>query len=282
LVFHNLSGRNVVAGRPAGNAVNSVLASVAALALALSIGACSGVPANPEGAARKMMRAYGGPAKAARLETFSGKGFIRDLSSEAVAKSYAFDIYRKGPFYKQVIMSAPGGKLTDVIVVYFDGTTAYAWMNGKGTTTIDAMELGLLKYRFPDVIQWAQGASKTGEVLPGSKGDDPVRVRYRDGDLEVILALDRKSWLLSSVEVKSPKVSSDVFVESYNYYTDVEGIPFPQEFKATYRGNRYYEYMLVKIELGGELPDSLFRVTAEDTTGLAKPPKVEKQTAPKR
>jgi len=259
--------------------MNSMLASAAAVALALVIAACSRVPASPEGAAKKMLRAYGGSEKMARLGSFAGKGFIKDWSSTVEARSFPFDVYRKGMLYKHKIMSAQRGTLTDVIVVYHDGTTSHAWVRGKGVTTVPAMELDLLKYRFPDVIQWVQGADRRGEML---KGEDVVRLRFRDGDDAVTLALDRKSWLLSSVEVASSKDSSAVFLESYDHYTEVDGIPFPQEFKAAYGGDRHYEYMLVSIELEADLPDSLFRVTAADTMGLAKPPAVEKQDAPKR
>jgi len=261
--------------------MNSPLVWIAAFALALSIVACSGPPSNPESAARKMLRAYGGPTKVARLNSFSGKGFIKDWSSETVARSYAFDIYRKGPMYKHKIMAAPSGMLTDVIVVYFDGTAGYAWKSGKGKTSIPAEELGFLKYRFPSVIQWVQGTPGTGEVLPSTKGEDSIRVRYRDGDIAVTLTLDGKSWLLSGVEVKSAQDSSAAFVESYSHYTEVDGIPFPQKFKAQYLGNRYYEYVLVRIDLEADLPDSLLRVNAADSAGIERP-KLEKQQPSKR
>ena len=262
--------------------MNSMLASAAAVALALVIPACSRMPASPESAAKKMLHAYGGSEKTARLESFAGKGFIGDWSSTNEARSFPFDIYRKGMLYKHKIMSAPRGKLTDVSVVYYDGTTSRAWVSGKGMTTIPAMELGLFKYRFPDVIQWAQGADRRGEMLPGAKGEAVVRLRFKDGDDAITLALDKKSWLLSSVEVTSSKDSSTVFAESYDQYTEVDGIPFPQEFKAAYGGYQPYEYLLVLIELRADLPDSLFRVNAADTMGLAEPPKVEKQAPPKR
>ena len=115
----------------------------------------------------------------ARLQSFAAKGFIKDMSSETVAKSYAFDIYRRGNLYKHKVMAAPAGKLTDVIVLYFDGTTSHEWLKGKGVHTIPSMELGLLKYRFPDCIQWAQTAGRTGEILPVKKGDTVVRYDIR-------------------------------------------------------------------------------------------------------
>jgi hypothetical protein len=244
-----------------------------AIAAAVAIVSCSGVPSSPEGVAKKMLRAHGGPAKLARLDTFIGRGFIKDLTSQAVSKSFPFDVYRKGKLYKHKIMSAPEGKLTDVIVIYFDGTVSREWSNRGGTKPIPSMELGILKYRFPDVIQWVQGPGRTGERLPFKKGDKVVRVRYKDGDDAITIAVDPKTWLLSGVEIRSAKDTSFVFDEEYAYYTEVEGIPFPEEFTATYLGKPYYDYLLSLIELRSDLPDSLLRVTAEDSMSIAKPEK---------
>lgn len=259
-----------------------IVASGVTAALTLAIPSCSGVPGSPEGAAKKMLRAYGGQKNAVRLQSYAAKGFIKDLSSETIAKSYAFDIYRKGNLYKHKVMTAPGGKLADVIVMYFDGTTSHEWLRGKGIHAIPSMELGLLKYRFPDCILWAQAAGTTGEVLPVKKGDAVLKIRYTDGPEMVTIALDRKSWLLSGVEVKSTNDTSAVFTESYDHYTDIAGIPFPQEYKATFGGAPYYEYLLSVIDLEADMPDTLFRVTNEDTIEVTAPAKVETQTAPVR
>ena len=242
----------------------------AAALAAVAIAACSLVPASPEGVAKKMLRAHGGAAKLARLDSFVGRGFIRDLSSKLVAKSFAFDVYRKGQLYKHRIMSAPAGKLIDVIVLSFDGTTSREWMNRRGTRTIPSMEFGILKYRFPDVIQWVQGADRKGERLPLKKGDKVVHVRYIAGDDVVTLAVDTKTWLLDSVKVTNAKDTSFAFSEAYEYYSDVDGIPFPEEFRATYQGQPYYDYLLSAIELKTDLPDSLLRVNAADSTGISK------------
>ncbi|MFA4947449.1 MAG: hypothetical protein WC674_02940, partial [Candidatus Krumholzibacteriia bacterium] len=174
------------------------------------------------------------------------------------------------------------GKLTDVIVMYFDGTTGHEWLRGKGVHTIPSMELGLLKYRFPDCIQWAKAAGRTGKMIPVKKGDTVVRVRYTDGSEVVTIALDRKNWLLSGVEITSTNDTATVFTESYDHYIDVAGIPFPQEFRATLRGAPYYEYLLSVIDLEADMPDTLFRVTNEDTIGLFSPVQAETQAAPKR
>ena len=271
-----------MAGIVSGKVLDSILVSAAALVLACAIPSCSGVPAGPEGAAKKMLRAYGGSENVERLRSFVGKGFIRDLGSPTVAKSYAFDLYRKGSLYKHKIMSAPKGRLTDVIVLYYDGTTSREWVNGRGTTTIPAMEHGILKYRFPDCILWAQSADRKGEMAPVTKGDNVVRVRYAEGTDIVTLMLDRKSWLVSGVEIATSTDSSASFIESYDHYTEVDGIPFPQEFKATFKGRPYYDYMLSKIELRADLPDSLFRLTAEDSAGVGGPTKDKTPSGPAR
>ena len=271
-----------MAGRISGNALKPALRIGGAALLALAFVSCSGVPSSPEGAAKKMLRAYGGEKKAARLQSFAAKGFIKDLSSETIAKSYAFDVYRKGNLYKHKVMAAPVGKLTDVIVLYFDGTTSREWLKGKGTHEIPSMELGLLKYRFPGVIQWVKTAARAGKMIPVQKGDNVVRIRYTDGSELVTVALDRKSWLLSGVEISSTTDTAAAFTESYDHYTDIAGIPFPQEFKATFRGVPYYEYLLSVIDLDAVLPDTLFRVTNEDTIGLFGPAQADTQAEPKR
>ncbi len=260
-----------MAGRFSGKALNAALRFGGAVILALAFVSCSGAPSSPEGAAKKMLRAYGGEKNAKRLQSFAAKGFIKDLSSETIARSYAFDIYRKGNLYKHKVLAAPYGKLTDVIVLCFDGTTSREWLKDKGVHEIPSMELGLLKYRFPDCIQLAQAGGLKGELLPVKKGDAVVRIRYTDGAEVATLAFDRKSWLLSSVEVVNVTDTAAVFTESYDHYTDVAGIPFPQEFKATFRGAPYYEYLLSVIDLDADLPDTLFRMTHEDTIGLASP-----------
>ncbi len=270
-----------MAGTHSGSARSTAFGLIVAALLALAFVACSGVPSSPEGVAKKMLRAHGGAENAARLRSYAAKGFIKDMSSDAVVRNFAFDIYRKGELYKHKVMSAPAGKLTDVIVLCFDGTTSREWLKGRGIQEVPAMELGLLKYRFPDCIQWAQTAP-AGETLPVAKRDSVVRVRYIDGPNVVTLAVDRKTWLLSGVEVRSSADSVAGFAENYDHYTDLKGIPFPQEFKATFRGAPYYEYLLSVIDLDAVMPDSIFRVTNEDTIGVTGAGAAEAQAPPQR
>jgi hypothetical protein len=253
---------------------------IGAALLALACVACSGVPSSPEGVAKKMLRAHGGAENAVRIRSYAAKGFIKDMGSDVVARNFAFDIYRKGDLYKHKVMNAPAGKLTDVIVLYFDGTTSREWLKGQGIKEVPTMELGLLKYRFPDCIQWAQTAA--GELLPVAKRDSVVQVRYTDGPNVVTLAVDRATWLLSGVEVRSSADTVAAFAERYDHYTDLAGVPFPQEFKATFRGAPYYEYLLSVIDLDAALPDSIFRVTNEDTMAVTGAGAAEPQAPPQR
>lgn len=259
-----------MARRISRSALNSLLFFGGTALAAVALAACSGVPGNPEGVAKKLLSAYGGPDKVARLQSYVGKGFIRDLSSPTIAKSHAFDVYRKGPLYKHKIMSTSGGRLSNVIVFYFDGTTYYRWQSGKGTVTIPKMEVGLLRYRFPDVIRWVQGPDCDCEKPTVEEGAGVVRLRCKEGDSIITLSIDRKSWLLNGVEFRSSKDSSIVFTESYDHYSDIDGIPFPEEFSAAFGHQVYLDYTLASVELTADLPDSLLRVTAKDSMGVVK------------
>jgi len=263
------------------SAVNQTVRYAMPLFLACALASCSGGVGSPEQAVRKMVRAHGGDKQVARLQTFVGKGFIKDLSSRTVAESFAFDIYRKGPLYKHKITKAPRGTITNVLVLYYDGTTCRQWMNGAGIVEMPPLEVGILRYRFPNVLQWAQEPGRAGELLPADKSESVVRVRYKDGTSVLTLALDKKSWLLSGVEVRDLSDSTFVFNETYEHYFDLDGNPFPASFKATLKSSPYYEFILPTVELKAELPDSLFRVTAQDTSAFVKPAAAE-QPSPKR
>ena len=257
------------------SAVNQRLRNAAPLVLVCAIISCSGSAGSPDKAVRKMVHAYGGPGKVARLQTFVGKGFIKDVSARTVVESFTFDMYRKGQLYKHKITKAPRGTITDVILTYYDGKKSYQWISGKGLRETAPMELGVLQYRFPAILQWVQAPGRAGELLPPGKYQDGVRVRYKDGTTELTLTIDKKSWLLSSVEVKDSSDSIFVYREMYDHYFDLGGIPFPAEFRATVKSLPYYQWLIPTVELKADLPDSLFRVTAEDTAAFAKPKAVE-------
>jgi hypothetical protein len=218
-----------------------------------------------------MVQAYGGPAGIARLQSFVGKGFIKELSQN-IAASNAFDLYVKGPLYKHTVYRAPGGKLTDVIILFYDGRESHEWMKGKGLKQVPTMELSFSKYRFPRVLEWVRDAKLKGEIIPPKKNDRELRVRYADGDVVVTLALDRKSWLLDGVDLASTSDTSFAYSETYADYWKVDGIPFPQTFKASYKGKPYFDYVLPSVEVGAQLSDSLFTVTEADTVEVTAAP----------
>ncbi|MFA4948885.1 MAG: hypothetical protein WC674_10325, partial [Candidatus Krumholzibacteriia bacterium] len=62
-----------MAGKFLENALKSALRIGGAVLLALAFVSCSGVPSSPEGAAKKMLRAYGGEKNATRLQSFAAK-----------------------------------------------------------------------------------------------------------------------------------------------------------------------------------------------------------------
>jgi hypothetical protein len=247
------------------------LIPAAALVAALAIVSCSGVPKSPAQAIRKMVHAHGGRKNVSRVQTFVARGFIKDLSDNVVVESFAFDMYRKGEFYKHVITRAPRGTVTQVIVMYYDGKNNYQWINGKGLREVAPMEVGVLRYRFPMVLEWLRSSGLTGELLPYNKKEGLVELRYKDGNDVVTVMLDGKSGLLSGVEVRDLADSTFMYREVYEEYFDLGDIRFPSRFKATLKNLPYYEFLVPTVELKTDIPDSLFRVTAEDTAAFVKP-----------
>ncbi len=249
--------------------------------LALAIVSCSGGAGSPEKAVKKMVHAYGGNKKISDLQSFVAKGFSKSISEDdVVVESYAFDMYRKGQLYKHKVTKAPRGKITNTIVMYYDGKKNYQWVNGMGFREIPPMEMEFLAYRFPLVLQWVQSPGRTGEMLPVDKKEGVIRLRYKDGSVLVTLALDKKTRLLSGIEVEgSADSSSSDYREMYDHYFDLDGIPFPAEFRATRKGRPDYSFIVSDVELKPDLADSLFRVTGEDTAAFAKPKDAGKPSA---
>jgi len=239
----------------------------------MAVAACGGNVKSPEGAIGKMTRAYGGAEKIARLQSFVGKGFMKDLSQD-IATSNAFDVFVREGRYKHKIYRAPEGVLVDVVVLWSDGKEAHQWSRETGVQRAPLLDIQYMKYRFPGVLEWVRSAKPAGEVLPAKKEDAQVRVRFREGDVAVTLGVDRKTWLLSEVDIRSASDTSFSFVERYEHYFAVDGVPFPGTFTATYKGAPYFDYVLPAVEIGAELPDSLFSVTAADTAALKGAPPI--------
>lgn len=246
-----------------------VAAALAALAAA-TVASCSGEPGSPAGAVEKMVKAHGGLDGAARLGSFEGHGFIRDLSDTVVARSNAFDLYRSGGRYKHVVLMAPGGTLAGAIVLAHDGASTVEWTSRGGARSVSGNELAVLSYRFPAVIAWAGAHASSGSIVgERGKADPEMRIRYALGDSTLTIAIDRRTWLLAGVALASASDSVPGYGERYGDYTDVDGVPFPTRFTGSFRGVRYYEYLLSTVDLRPGMPDSLLRLNAADTAAFA-------------
>jgi hypothetical protein len=226
---------------------------------------CSNTPRNPERAARTLVRAHGGERRIERLGTFTGKGFIRDLADTVVAKSNAFDLYRSGERYKHVMTRTSAGKLDDVIIHWHNAEGTWEWSSRSQLRSVSPMEFGLLRFRYPLVLSWIREQGRTPESLEAGAGDRQFRLRYRHEDMLLTLVIDRSSRLLDGVEIRSTADTTFLFTERYGNYMDLDGTPFPQRYAATHRGKPLYEYLLSRVEIRSDLPDSLFAPARADT-----------------
>lgn len=244
---------------------------------AMILHSCSSAVNNPEKAARRTIKAYGGEEKARQLSDFVGKGFMKNLSSRSVARSYVFDVYQSGKKFKHMVMKTTRGKLTDVIVTFYDGEQGFQYKYSGGKKDLVSWEVAMVKYRFPFVLTWMQDSGLTGEIVTGSGDEGVCLLRYENKDDIVTLTMDSKSWRLKEVEVTSVTDSSFVYREAYDNYRLVEGVPFPGRFTGFYSGSRYYEYFIPSIEWGVDLPDSVFSVMVGDTVKVEKPAPATKE-----
>lgn len=247
-----------------------VVTALAVLAAA-AIVSCAGEPKGPAGAVEKMAKAHGGLEAVGRLGSFSAHGFIRDLSDTVVARSNSFDLYRSGNRYKHIVLMAPAGTLAGLIVLTHDGASTVEWTSRGGSRPVAANELAMLPYRFPAVIAWAKAHAASGTIVGGKeKADREMHIRYALGDSILTLSIDRRTWLLSGVDLASASDTAAGYGERYDTYMDVDGSPFPARFTGSFRGVRYYEYLLSTVELRSEMPDSLLRLNAADTAAFAR------------
>jgi hypothetical protein len=256
--------------------------ALAALASAAAILSCSGTVTNPRDAVKRMVRAYGGPANIAKLQSYIGRGFISDRTNDVVAQNHPFDIYRKGSLYKHKVMAVNRGKLTDVMVLFADGTKGWHWMSRGKTMAVPPAEVAVQRFMFPQVLEWLEEPGIEGEVVTPDTLAGICRLRYAVGDTIVTVELDSKTWLLAFVDIRSTADSSIAYTEAYGYYRDVDGIPFPNGFKGYYRGMLYYDYLIPSVTLGADIPDSLFDLLASDSAGIYKPEQQKKTEAAAR
>jgi hypothetical protein len=212
------------------------------------------------------VRAHGGVRNIERLQSFTGYGFIKDLADTVVAKSNAFDIYRSGERYKHRIIRAPGGTIGEIILLIHNDGTTIGWSARGGLQNVRAIELSVLRYRFPMILEWVQERGRSFELLPAGPADRVLRLRYTGDDKVLTIGIDRESWLLDGVEIRGVSDTTFHFAERYGVYMDLDGIPFPQRYTGMYRDRPLYEFLLSVVKIAPELPDSLFTITAADTT----------------
>ena len=125
-------------------------------------------------------------------------------------------------------------------------------------------DLGLLQYRFPLVLGWIQGDDMSWELVDNGSTDGICRIACEDSSNSIQIGIDSKSWLLNDVRIQSKQDSAQVFTERYSDYLEIDGIPFPARSISTMNGMALYNYYLVKIELGIELPDSIFEISNDE------------------
>jgi hypothetical protein len=220
---------------------------------------------------KRMVKAHGGAEKIAVVQNYMGRGFMKNLGSTSVAQSDPFDIYRRGPLYKNRVVKLGEGKAVRVGLTIFDGSEGYQWRYGTGKRPVPAWQFEIMRYLFPMVLEWVRQNNLGGEIVTGEHEYNIERVRFESGDNIVTVTVDDRTWLLKHVLITSVSDSAFSFSEAYDNYREVEEVPFPGRFTGTYRGRPYYEYFIPVIEYGLELPDSLFTVTAEDTIDFARP-----------
>jgi hypothetical protein len=225
---------------------------------------CSGKVGRPSDAINRMVKAYGGTEKIKALEVYRGKGFRRDLFSTTVTQSYPFDIYRKGEKYKIRTSYVTKGELVDATYIFHTEEYNYGYSRRDRKRDFERWDLALLKYRFPLVLGWAQGGDLGGELIDNGSTDGICKIAYEDEFNAIQIGIDTKTWLLNDIYVYDKQDSSRNFIERYSDYIVIDGVPFPARTKSTMNGMAHYDFFLVKIEFGIELPDSVFQISMEE------------------
>lgn len=247
-----------------------LLCAIAVLCVT-SLISCSDGADDANDVIKRMVKAHGGPDKIELVQSYVGRGFMKNLLSTSVVQSDPFDIYRNGPLFKNRIMKLGAGKATDVGLTIFDGREGYQWRYRGGKSPVASWQFEIMRYLFPRVLVWAQQPDLVGEIVTGEHEYYIERVRYMSGDNIVTIGVDDRTWLLKEVRIASVSDTAFAFSEEYDDYRDVEGVPFPNRFTGKYRDNLYYEYLIPVIDYDVELPDSLFAVTADDTIDIDQP-----------
>ena len=266
--------RGVIVKAGTNSRTAGALCAIAALCVAFVI-SCDGGEHDADHVIDRMIKAHGGSEKIELIQDYVGRGFMKNLASTSVSQSDPFDIYRRGPLFKNRIMKLRGGKAVDVGLTIYDGREGYQWQYSTGKQSVPTWQFDIMRYLFPRVLGWAQRMDRPGEIVTGEHEYYVERVRYINGDNIVTIGVDDRTWLLKDVRITSVSDSAFSFSEAYDNYREVDGVPFPGRFKGKYRDMPYYEYFIPVIEYDVELPDSVFAVTADDTIDIFHPDTTE-------
>lgn len=240
-------------------------AAAAVLLAGLALASCSTGVRKPEDVVDRMMAAYGGPGNLPLLTSYSGKGFMKQIPVGHVAMSYPFDVYQKGRLYKTKTWQIREGMPVDMQVLVVSDTTQVRWTYSTGYAPVPEWEVDLLEYRFPLVLEWLPASGLPGRLIDEKPEDGAWRVRFERGEDLLTLVVDADTWLLRGMILENAADSLFSFSETYSDYRKVDGVWFPNRFSASFRGVRYYEFLVPAIELGADLPDDFFAVTPADT-----------------
>ena len=236
------------------------------LFVGLVLPSCSGPTDDPAVAVRRLVNAHGGSEGIERVTTYVGRGFLRELRSTTVAKSHPFDVWQDGERYKSKASKISGGRFNDCIITVYDGLERYRYYLGEGSKKALLAEADRVRYRFPQVLEWIRQPGIEGDLIPPQKEGEQYVLRIQDEANTVWITIDPDTWLLKEVEVENEEQRGALLGERYRDYRRVDGIWFPSRYTGTLKGSPTYEYFLSAIEFFAEIPDSVFAVTADDTT----------------
>ena len=226
---------------------------------------CSGAPEDPGDVIDRMIAAYGGPEKIDLLESFAGRGFLKDQFSQAVIRYWPYDHFQRDTMIKTKVALIDKGIEYDIRFTLYDGLN-YRVVNKNGDL-LDRppMEIFLIEFRFPLVLDWLRETDLEGELIDNGQESGVCRIEYPGPGYAIEIGVNRDDWLLNYVRFENSNDSTRVFMETYTDYLNVDGVPFPSRFTGTMKDViPYYEYYFVKIELDADLPDSTFVLSRDE------------------
>lgn len=233
---------------------------------AVMLFSCSGVPRDADEVVDRMIDAYGGPEKVELMESFIGKGFLKDQWSKSVIRYWSYDHYQRETMLKTKITLVQKEIVLDVRYTTYDGDNfRFVNVDGDFPYRQPSIDIRLIEYRFPLLLGWLQSTELEGKLTDNGDESGVCTIEYISPAYEIQIGVSRKDWLLSYVRLEDSADSTNVFEEAYTDYWKVDGVPFPSRFTGmSGEGTILYEYYFVKVEMGADLPDSIFAVSDEE------------------